>query len=87
MAHCRVCGADIDWIETAGGKSTPVNPAYIEVDPHPLGNTKIYTDSGKVVTGIKLKDQGGLFPPGSVIRGRVSHFSTCPYAGNFRRKD
>lgn len=81
MPKCRGCGADIEWVQTASGRTMPVNPEYIDVIPG-VGDTTVVTDDGHIVRGYQRKEPGLFDEP---VRGRVSHFATCPKAGNFRR--
>ncbi len=78
MAICRSCGAKIEFQPTKTGSNMPVDPEYIEHDEGETG-MKIVTDGGNVIT----IDEGVSRPS---VRGRISHFSTCPDADKFRRK-
>ncbi len=49
------------------------------------GNATIVTESGKVIKGTIIKPtQGGGLTPIVDGKGYVSHFATCPFAGQHR---
>ena len=78
--RCRGCGADILWIKTAAGKNMPCDPEPVTYWARKGAAGKVMTPNGEVIscdfTG-DLKKATGI--------GYVSHFSTCPSAGKFRR--
>ena len=80
MARCRGCGAEIDWIRTRAGKNMPVDPepVFVAVDD---GSEVFVTDEGEVIHGRAVPTNDG-----SAEVAFVSHWSTCPVAGQFRRK-
>lgn len=69
MSTCRSCGARITWLETAGGKKIPVDE-----DPVPDGNIIVVGKMAHVLG----KGQETTEPR------YVSHFVTCPQAGEWR---
>jgi hypothetical protein len=76
VATCRSCGAEMIWVTTPKGKKMPLDAA-----PAPKGSFIFDGDpeDAKVLyIGEKDKYQGERF---------TSHFSTCPDAGKFRKKD
>ena len=80
MARCRGCGAEIDWIRTRAGKNMPVDPEPVFVAVND-GSDVFVTDEGEVIHGRKVPandDSAGV--------AFVSHWATCPVAGQFRRK-
>jgi len=81
MSKCRSCGAEIMWIKTVNGKNMPVDaePVYFHQDPS--GAEIFVTKGGAVVHGITAK-------PGEndVSTGYNSHFATCPFADQHRRR-
>lgn len=85
MAICKGCGAEIAWLKTTAGISTPVNPGYVEIDLSGPKVITIVTDNGKVESGSQV-DKYSLFPVENTVRGRVSHFATCPKASEFRNR-
>lgn len=83
MPRCQGCGAIIDWVKTHNGVSMPVNPGYVEIDPNGPKITTVVTDDGRVCAGGKV-DTLSLFPV-ATIKGRISHYATCPKSREFRR--
>lgn len=89
MAHnitqCRSCGANIVFITTENGRKMPCDADAVEYQDNIKGTDTIVTESGKVIKGtiIKLTQGGGLVP---LVDGKgyVSHFATCPFAGQHR---
>ena len=82
MPKCKACKAEIRFIKLKSGKAIPVNPspAYIED-----GNGKeiIITDDGRISNGrLEIVTSQNQF----LTRGYISHFATCPFANNFRRR-
>lgn len=76
MAKCRGCGAEIIWI----GRM-PCDPDPVTYWEKPKARGKIVTQDGMVVScefAGDIKDASGI--------GYISHFSTCPCAGQFRRR-
>lgn len=82
MSICRGCGHEIDWIRTIVGKNMPVDPAPVFVIESG-GNDRFVTDEGEVITGrvACLEEESRDLPVAF-----VSHWKTCPNAGDFRRK-
>ena len=78
---CRGCGAKILWIQTAAGKSMPCDPEQVTYWEKPGAAGKIVTPNGEVIS---CEFEGD--PAKATGIGYVSHFSTCPDAGKFRRK-
>ena len=79
---CKACGAEIGWIKMRrSGKSMPVDirRTYYE---DPGGNTLIVTEDGRVSKG----RDAVIFAPGKT-KGYVSHFATCPKAGEMRKRE
>ena len=80
MAVCKKCGRQILWIQTQQGKWMPCDPDLKFIrkgDGH-----KFVTVRGEVVTGEFAKgvnDAEGT--------GYSPHWSSCPYAEEFRRRD
>lgn len=78
---CRSCNAPIDFVKTPKGRNVPVNLDYVAVEPVKGGPIAVVTDAGEVVHG-KAAD---ATTAGLVVRGRVSHFASCPNADQHRR--
>jgi len=78
---CRGCGAPIIWIETSNGKLMPcdIKPVYYWQKEKAAG--KVVTPSGDVLSCDFEGDMQTV-----TGRGYVSHFGTCPMAGQFRKK-
>jgi hypothetical protein len=81
---CKGCGAPIIWIRTKDGKHMPCNPEDIEIDIAGAKTTAIITEDGRLEFGSPV-NPNDLFPPTMTVKGRVSHFATCPAAGKFRK--
>lgn len=79
MSNCRSCDAKIEFVKTKKGNWMPVDPEYIEYNEAEEGDVLI-TDEGNLYTVDCSKD----FPS---VRGRISHFATCPNADEHRKKN
>ncbi len=82
MAKCKGCGAPIIWIKTLAGKSTPCDPDLVMYWEKPKAKGKVVTPNGEVLScefDGELEKATGL--------GYVSHWSTCPMAGTFKRRN
>ena len=79
---CRGCGADIVWISTPGGKSMPCDAEPVLYREQAGAPGKIVTPNGQV-----LSCELDVAPENATGVGYISHFSTCPQAGQFRRKE
>lgn len=75
---CRRCGKRIQWRMMPSGKWMPLDEGVIEIELDPQGNITVVDDHGKVLRGNKSQTPNAC--------GRVTHWSTCPYANEFRRK-
>jgi len=79
---CKGCGASIVWIKTPSGKSMPCNAEPVIYRERAGAPGKIVTPNGQVLScdlDIPINQATGL--------GYVSHFSTCPQAEKFRRRE
>lgn len=77
---CRGCGAPIVWIRTQSGKSMPCNADPVIYRQRAGAAGKIVTPNGEVLScdfDITINQATGV--------GYISHWSTCPQAGRFRR--
>ena len=82
MSVCKGCGAPLEWIRTAAGRTMPVDaePVFIVEGE---GNDRFITDEGEVVTGrIALPEE----ECSACTVGFVPHWKTCPAADYFRRR-
>lgn len=80
MSKCKSCGAEILWIKMQSGKAMPVDPKQVMYWKKQKGSEKVVTPNGEVVSCElvgDLQNATGI--------GYVSHFSTCPFAGQHRR--
>lgn len=78
MPQCRSCGAKIQWIQLESGKNMPVDEGYFDINEAERGD-KLITDEGEVISfnpDLNYEDK----------QVRVSHFSTCPQADDWRKK-
>ncbi len=80
MAKCKGCGAEIIWIKSAGGKSIPCDPENVMYWAKPKAKGKVVTPNGEVISC----EFSGERDWATGI-GYVSHWSTCPKGGQFRR--
>lgn len=78
---CRGCGAPIVWINTPAGKSMPCDPEQVVYWQTPGGSQKIVTPNGEVLSA----ELEGAQEKATGI-GYISHFATCPQAGQFRKR-
>lgn len=77
---CKSCGAKIMFVRTFGDRWIPVNVHPIEFYPDE-GKELFVTSNGAVVHGTKAKEDAD-----HTHVGYISHFATCPYADQHRRK-
>lgn len=73
MTACRSCHAPIEWATTHKGKKMPIEKAVFS-----KGNLVVSRDLLGELTVSYVTPGDGT---------HVSHFATCPYANEFRRKD
>lgn len=81
MSKCRGCGREIVWIKTPAGKAMPCDIDPVVYWENPGGSKILVTPNGSTV---RCETEGDPQEPTGI--GYVSHFSTCPAAGNFRKK-
>lgn len=80
-SRCASCGAEIRWVVSATtSKRHPLDPPRLFVVPSADGAVTLVTDDGSVVRG---RASG---PGHGAVGGHVSHFATCPAAGQHRRR-
>ena len=72
MSECRTCSAPIRWVEALTGARMP-----IDVAPRADGNVVLEAGGKARVLKKGEPHTGPRF---------VSHFSTCPQAGTWRKK-
>lgn len=81
MAKCKSCGAEIRWIKMRSGKSMPCNPVGIRYREGVQGDgcvLTLVTPDGDVTTGQPYEK--------AELIGYISHFATCPFANQHRRR-
>jgi hypothetical protein len=84
MSACRSCGASIRWAKVAtSGKSIPL-------DAEPVANGNLVFrlaagDDGSEVIYVRAPSEGGLIGDEYAGRRFISHFVTCPNAGQHRK--
>ena len=77
MSLCRSCGQQVEWVTTTKGKKMPVDPEVVEYEDAEKG-TVLVTEGGNVITVNEFQRMPN-------VRGRISHFATCPQADQWRR--
>ncbi|MCC8079242.1 MAG: hypothetical protein LIO57_04160 [Oscillospiraceae bacterium] len=79
---CTKCGAAIVWIKTVKGKPMPCDatPVYYIQKPR-AGTKRIVTPNGEVIACELTED-----PCKATGTGFVPHWSSCPYADDFRKR-
>lgn len=78
IGRCRSCGKFIEWVKTTKGKNMPCDPEVLSHDE--MNNGDVLVTLGGHVQRV---DRSKSFPS---LRGRVSHFATCPNANEWRRE-
>ena len=82
MAKCKGCGAEIRFIKLKSGKAIPVNPAPVFIEDK-NGSEIIVTTDGRISNGRQeIVTSQNQF----LTRGYISHFATCPFADQLRRR-
>ena len=76
MALCKSCKEEIEWVRTRKGKMMPIDAEQVEVKNE--GDEMIYL----------FDRDGGTVPiePGATGVGHWSHFVTCEFADQHRKK-
>lgn len=78
MAHCASCDREIRWVVTERGKRMP-----LDAEPVPDGNVELRVLDGQETAIVHAAGQRPLTAVGPFY---VSHFSTCPDAGSWRKR-
>lgn len=76
-ATCRSCGAPIIWAKTLGGLNMP-----LDAEPNPDGNVVL-------AHGLAIVREKPSFEVRGEREGETrhtSHFATCPFAAQHRRR-
>ena len=79
---CRGCGREIAFIKSVNGKSIPVDPEPLEFIPEAAYDKFVLMD-GTVERGMATERTGET----ETKVGYRSHWSTCPNAEDFRKKN
>ena len=80
MGKYKKCEAEIMFIKTkTGGKPMPCDTTKKWYTPG--GADRLMTPEGEIVSCTIVSDEKG-----AAGFGYTSHFATCPYAGEFRRR-
>lgn len=82
MAKCKACGAEIVWLKLKSGKMHPCDAEGVFYKPNG-GPDRIITHEGEVVSGTIVEHPKDTM---LLLHGWSSHFATCPFADEFRRK-
>ena len=81
MGKCKGCDREIIWIMTRSGKAMPCDPELVPYWEAPKAKQKIVTRQGDLVsceTEPRSEKETGT--------GYIPHWSTCPVAGQFKRR-
>ena len=84
LTKCKGCGKEIGFIKTLNGKSIPVDPEPISFLPEDEYEKFVMMD-GTVKRGGVVEGESSSEEPLQI--GYRSHFSTCPMADSFRKKN
>lgn len=80
MTKCKSCGADIDFIPMLSGRLMPVNAQKMTIRKDG-GHDVLVTVGGELIRGTLASPEDG-----ANAEGYLSHFATCPAAGDHRRR-
>lgn len=79
-SKCKGCGKPIIWIKTARGKSMPCDDELVMYWAKQKAAGKVVTPNGEVIS---CEFEGDISEVTGL--GYISHYATCPSAGQFRR--
>lgn len=80
MSTCRSCSAEIRWETTEAGKAIPLDP-----EPRADGNVDVVFIGGEQLA-VVLGPHDAVTAQAAGHQLYVTHFSTCPSAGAWRRR-
>lgn len=87
ITKCKSCVASITWIKTQNGRSMPCDVPAVDYQENYKGNATIVTDDGRVLrANIVTSANNSALTPVIDGKGYISHFTTCPYANQHRRR-
>jgi len=75
MANCSRCKKPIRWVKLKSGKSNPCDPELYNIQDNLIEKDLIVVNESTGEVGKLSKLESGY----------ISHFSTCPYAKDFRK--
>ncbi len=81
ISRCRSCGQMIVWVRTKSGKNMPCDSQLVTFKSETGGKERIVTEQGNIIsgkTGVSREEADGI--------GYISHFATCPYADEHRKR-
>lgn len=76
MPPCKKCGEEIVFVETPRGTFIPCDPELLTIVLLP--GVVAVTEQGTVMRGTE-------FTKNTSVQGYVNHWSTCPFAEEFRK--
>lgn len=82
MSTCRSCGAKIIWAKMPSGKLCPFDPEPSRVGTHTITDG-VASPCAKALIMVSMADPAKEFTSPLVY---LSHFATCPNAGQHRKK-
>lgn len=77
---CKSCGARVIWTLTTANKAMPVN-----AEPSAKGNVELVGEAGGIIRATVLAGPTLFDDPEGHPARHLSHFVTCPDAGEWRR--
>ena len=83
MSTCKACGAEIIWIRLTSSKMHPCDPGYWRFKEDG-GPDRLVTLDGRIVAGtivVHPEPKEMVLP-----KGMISHFATCPFADDLRKR-
>lgn len=81
-SRCSKCGRAIKWVKTPKGKWMPLDAGLIPYRLNPEGKDTLIDDGGRAIR-VDIPDIADPLIDGYARR---SHWATCPYADDFRKK-
>ena len=82
MGKCKGCGREIIWIMTRSGKAMPCDPKVVYYSLARGFDDTVVLKNGHVITKCSIENN----PERADGIGYVPHWSTCPVAGQFKRR-
>lgn len=79
MAKCKLCGKEIKWIRTIGGKSMPCDPQPVYYRYRLGAKDRIVTPNGEVLPCVFMEQHEDLSRAQGY--GFMPHFATCGKGG------